>query len=351
MTWQTNLSRIRRFLRDPDGNIWQDSIIRNAFNDSQKDLQKKTNVIVEIAPVRVPPRYHFSYLQDWEWPFLSSETGNYQALRFHQQGEMCFCFRWEAQSIWGLIDATASDKGAHCTHPFEFFMGGSIGDIIPLQFPSGFHNCKFAWWDRDPIDFLTRKELQKDDDSWMTRSGEPIAYWRPDMLEDQFCLYPVPSSIVWDDNDPSEEGQILYGDDDTLNSEYGLIIDESGSLTMPGDNGIATDIVSPDDNALFVFSKVPEDMIDATDEPDYPDYLQKYVEYGALEQLYAADTDGQIQSLRDYWKMRYDIGVKAVTQFMSFRYRDRDYRLTTRGVPRARTRRQPSLPDHYPAVS
>jgi hypothetical protein len=418
MTWSSNLSRIRRFLRDPNGNIWSDALIKNQFNFVQKDLQRKTNFLDDVRPVHIPPRYDYAYLQDWEWPFLNSPTGNYQALRFHQQAEMVFCHRWEPQAVWGLVDATAEDAGTHFTQPWEAFMGVTPGDIVPLQYPPGFHNAKFVAWDKEPIDFITLKQIQQDDTSWATRTGEPFAYWRPSKLEDQFCLYPIPSSVVWEEeititpeadylysfsfestdaymtgtgenftredstdsiqylfdweldigdrNDQATMrgmwlferdsgdgtyayGQVIFISGYTADSETGTIADIS-DLIVGGDAGIVTDVIEADNNVLFVHSKTPADISDMADESDWPDYLQKYAEYGALEACYAADTDGQIQSLRDYWKLRYDMGIKAIERFKSLRRQDRDYRLVTRGAPGFRTRREPRLPDSYPAV-
>lgn len=416
MTWQNNLSRIRRFLRDPDANIWTEALLKNLFNDAQRDIQMKTNYLDDVQSVRVPPMYDFSYLQEWEWPFLSSTTGNYQALRYHQQAEVVFCYRWEPQAVWGLVEATAPDEGVHFTQPFEGFMGEVPGDIVPLQFPTGFHNATFVAWDNEPIEFITLKTIQQDAPSWVGRSGEPFAYWRPDKFENQFCLYPTPSSPEWDDieinipdpeyvytfafedgylagasenwnredatnlrqyifdwelglgtgTDPAamrgmwlfeltDAGVASYGigmvihEASSTGGDFGIVID-TGDLPAVGDFGITTDIIESDDNVLFVFSKNPAAVSDVTDESDFPDYLQKYVEYGAIERAYAANTDGQIQSLRDYWAMRREMGMKAITKFISMRKQDRDYRLTVKGVPGFRTRKGPRLPDSYPAV-
>ena len=143
-------------------------------------------------------------------------------------------------------------------------------------------------------------------------------------------------------------GMVIHTAELTGGGDFGITID-TGDL-MPSDFGITTDIIESDDNVLFVYSKNPTAVADVTDESDFPDYLQKYVEYGAIERAYAANTDGQIQSLRDYWAMRREMGIKAITRFISMRKQDRDYRLTVKGVPGFRTRRAPRLPDAYPAV-
>ena len=414
MSWSNNLLRIRRFLRDPKGNIWADSQIKSLFNDAQRTLQTKTRYLEDVQAVRVPPMFDYSYLHDWEWPFLDSSTGNYQALRVHQQSDSAFCYRWEPQAQWGLVDATAPDEGIHFTHPFEGFMGEVLGDAIPLQFPTGFHEAKLVAWDREPIEYITPKAIQLDDPSWVGRSGEPFAYYRSDKTEDQFYLYPAPSSPVWDEEQEIEPapdylyafdfeydeayltgdgeryarddsansrsylfdwetdlgtgqdngamrgmwlfeldyapgGQVLYRDGDTVNSEVGAIADISG-LLAGSDAGIVTDVVEADDNVLFIFTKIPAEISGMDDESDLPDFLQKYAEYGAIERAYMADTDGQIKSLQEYWSWRNELGTKAVQRFMSLRKADRDYRFTIKGAPSFRTRRDPRLPDAYPAV-
>ncbi len=349
MTWTNSLTRIRRFLRDPQANIWDDTSLLAEFNDEQRDVQQRTNYLEDVQAVRVPPMYDFSYLQDWEWAFLSSTTGNYQALRFHEQAEIAFCYRWEPQAVWGLVSATAPDEGIHFTQPWEAFMGEVPGEIIPLQFPPGFHNAKFVAWDKDPIDYITLKAMQQDDPSWTSRTGIPFAYWRPDKYQDQFCLYPLPSSPVWDDINRVETGMVLYADSDTPTSEYGTIADIE-DLIGGGESGIVTDIIDPADNVLIIFSQTPAAIVENNNESDFPAFLQKYVEYGTIEQAYAADTDGQIKSLRDYWAWRKELGIKAIQRFMSLRTADRDYRLKTKGAPGFRTKRQPRLPDEYPAV-
>ena len=42
MTWGTELAKVRRSLRDPDGNIWSDVWLRHIYNDIQQDFQNKT---------------------------------------------------------------------------------------------------------------------------------------------------------------------------------------------------------------------------------------------------------------------------------------------------------------------
>lgn len=144
-------------------------------------------------------------------------------------------------------------------------------------------------------------------------------------------------------------GMLLFTDTDSTGRQTGTVVDSTQYL-FDREYGIATDVIEADDNALFIFEKNPTDLSGGTDESDFPVYLRKYIEYAVLERAYAADTDGQIASLRDYWAMRKTIGLKAIKLFMGKRKADRNYRMTTKGVTGWRTRRAPRLPDSYPSV-
>lgn len=412
MTWAKNLKRIRRMLRDPAGNIWSDATLLALWNDVQREFQVKTNCLGDVRSVRVPPAYDCAYLHDCEWGYLPSGTGNYRALRYHEPSDSVYCHRWEPQAAWGLVSATATDDGTHFSQPWEAWHCSPPGDVVPLPLPLGFHNALLVAWDREPIDYLTRKGITTDDPSWATRTGTPQGYWRPDQLEDQFCLYPLPSTVVWSDIqgappaepvyiyafDWEEDEEYLAGtganwsrEDETNTRQYlhdwegdigtgrdraataGMWGYELGTgTTAPGDGilrytedeasgdyGVLVDngndilhaeAISPDDNVLFVYAKTATALASPGDESDFPSFLQKYLEAGVLERAYGADTDGRIPSLRDYWAERKELGLKAVRRFLSNRRADRDYRLTTKGAPGFRTRRQPRLPDAYPAV-
>lgn len=144
-------------------------------------------------------------------------------------------------------------------------------------------------------------------------------------------------------------GMLLFTDDDTTDRQTGTVIDSTDYL-FNKDTGISLDTITAADNCLFIFEKNPTDLSGGTDESDFPPYLRKYIEYAVLERAYAVDNDGQIASLRDYWAMRKTIGLKAIKLFMGLRKADRNYRMTTKGTPGFRTRREPRLPDAYPAV-
>jgi hypothetical protein len=97
MSWADELAKIRILMRDPDGAIWSERLLRGLFNDVQQDFQSQTNVLEDAATQRVPPLYQCSYQYDWEWAFLPGEASKfYQCLSQHNG--KTFCHLWETQS-------------------------------------------------------------------------------------------------------------------------------------------------------------------------------------------------------------------------------------------------------------
>ena len=345
MSWSDELTKIRRLLRDPDSNIWGVEFLRHLYNDTQKDFQHKTSVLENIATQRVPGLYHFSYMHDWEYAELPSKYSVfYQCLSQHD--ESVFCHRWEPQETTG-IDADVSDYGAHFTQPWEAFMLAP-GEVVRMQFPGNLRSLKYIAYDEQPITATTQKKVQSNDASYITNTGTPIAYYEVQDVEDSFVLYPRPSTSFVNEID-GNEGPAWYVDGDSEDITTGTIAVRVGS-TGTDLEGISFDITDTTDNVFLIYDVEPEDVVNADDEGDYPEYLRKYIRYGVLARAYGANTDGRIGSLSDYWALRYRYGERVTKRYRRNRKQDRDYRLTTKARNLTR-RRLPRLPDTYPEVN
>jgi hypothetical protein len=349
--WQNNLKRLRRFLRDPNAKIWSDAFLLQLWNDAQDEMNKKTGYLVKVEASPVPPDYDIAYLYDWEWAFLPAGHGYcHQALQYYEQGDHVITDPCEGQVLAG-VDETQG-LGPHFTLPWEGFMT-PCADPVSLNFPYGFSVALLVTWNRWPMEYLAKKELTSEDPSWKIRGGRPFQYWRFDALEDVFFLYPRPSAVNWPDLDvpPDQDRQVgmVTGIPDlTLDSDYGTIADIPGYFSNQ-DRGIVTEVIPYANNVIFIFEAEPTKIENLTDESDWPDFLQKYVEYCALHHAFNANTDGKNDALRDFWGKRMEWGIQVIKTFMDKRYEDRNYRLVTkRGIPGMRNRRQPRLPDTYP---
>jgi hypothetical protein len=277
-------------------------------------------------------------------------------------------------------------------------MGETTGPIA-IKFPENFHTAKYLAWDKWPLEYRPKKEISQDI-SFMTREGRPKFYYREGDQDNAFIPYPKPSTVTWDDEtfitDPSTvfsqswesayvSGEQFSKDDDTNSRTYvyewelllgsltetifhgmwlfevgtevgtsvaylsgddvnqlGTIVRRDGSL-LSQDLGLTVDILDATDDFFLIYNAEPTDLSDDSDESDYPIFLRKYIEYGVLRDAYGALTDGKIQSLRDYWSQRFDMGIEAIKRYQALRRQDRDYRLMTQDIPYRRTIRHPDF--------
>tara|TARA_R100001530_G_scaffold20511_2_gene17086 strand:+ start:3136 stop:4173 length:1038 start_codon:yes stop_codon:yes gene_type:complete len=345
MTWATERTKIRRFLRDPDGSIWTNEALLHIYNDVQKDLQQRTSMLEEIHIQRVPGLYHVSYLYDWEWRNLPSQYSRfYQCLEQHDNG--VFCHRWEPQQVTG-ISTDVTDYGVHFTHPWEAFMGQTPAKEVPIQYPANFGSMKFVAYDKKPLIFEDRKRIQSANPSHITEEGEPIAYYQHEEVNNSFVLYPRPSTAFVDEIDG--EGIAFYAEDDSEDATTGQVATRTGG-TPTDTSGVSIDLVDTTNNVFMAYTVNPTDVTLLSDTGDFPLFAQKYIRFGVLSRAYGANTDGRIRSLSEYWQIRYEAGVKMITRFRSARRQDRDYRMTTKGLRYQRGRRHPRLPSEYPAA-
>jgi hypothetical protein len=118
--WSDELKKIRRLIRDPDGNIWTDAFLRHLWNDVQQDFQNRTSVLEDVAAQRVPDLYHLTYMHDWEWRHLpTSVTEFYQC--FGRHGDGTFTHLWEPQQT------ASSSYNSHTT------TAGGFGRVLAAR--------------------------------------------------------------------------------------------------------------------------------------------------------------------------------------------------------------------------
>ncbi len=216
-------------------------------------------------------------------------------------------------------------------------------DYVPCPLHEDFHNMKFAAYDEQPLFPIDRKKLAETDRWYKTTSGLPEAYWRPDVVSNQFVMYKRPSNATSDDDN------VLGSPLDSFDDDGGIVTWSEADLDET-DAGLIYDKISTDNQVFMIFEQMPtdigEDQRDWDDQLNIPAFFAKYVRYAALERCYGADTDGFIPSLRDYWQLRKEIGLKAIKKFKALRKTDRDYQFA--GTSRRNIRPSLKLPPEYP---
>lgn len=405
MNFGEQLVRIRRMLRDPQGKIWSRSLIIDTYNDVQKEVQVKTKFLEDIEVLQIPPPYDIAYTHDWEWRYIPSEYNRkYRCLRYSEQGGFAFCHRFESEIYFGN-ESEVADEGEHFTHPWEAYYCSPLGEPIRMKFPSDFHSTVYIAYDREPIDYLEKKAIQRSDQSYVRTEGTPIGYYRESDLDNEFVLYPKPQSNFPDETEVThvythswetgyiegdseqigyvdnsdrtylyvwesgiahlEDGQYramfqfelnavsgsvaLYTDGDSESDLFGILTQRSGDL-LSEETGFSADILDDQNNVVLVYKAIGQDIESDSDESNFPKFLRKYIEYGVLEQCYGANTDGKIASLAEYWRLRHMSGIEMIKRFMGIRRQDRLYQLRTSDRSPPRNQRHPRLPSNYPPI-
>jgi len=346
MDWYTQIIRIRRKLRDPDANIWTDAQLLRLYNEAQQELQEHLDLLVEIQANRIPSKFQMSYMHDCEWPYNQNVQGYvYQALRQYEQADYVCCYRWEMLHIAGSSQSTV-DSGYVYTHPWEAFMYTGYKPA-PVWCGNNAEEIEYMFYDKDPVDATTLKDIQLYDPSWETRSGENFAYRREDKQGDMIFLYPQPTIGTWPEDE--SEGMVLFDSGFTSVVEVGLLADATAAVDTQ-DTGLAVDFVGDlDESLLTIFRKRPRDLSGNSDEEsEFPIFVRKYIEFGVCERAYMMNTDGKIESLSKYWARRKELARVALIMWSSKRRVDRNYTFVTKQSPSMRIRRRPRLPDAYP---
>jgi hypothetical protein len=328
------LTIMRRYLRDPDGNIWPYDDLLTYWNDAQREIALKAGMNERAESFPYPPEWTWSIAFPWEYAY--SDGDRYQCLLNWDGEDATVCYPWEA-SYWTDTVAPADD-GYRFVHPWEGFLAGPA-DYIPFPLHFDLHNIKYLAYDEGGLEPMDRKDISLNDSHYRTASGDPAGYWMPDSESRQAVLYPRPTSFDWDDGGLLQEPTETFDDAGGINTW-------STDTTDEADAGVIVDAIPTENTVFILYQAVPRDVESMQDEIDIPPYLVKYVRYACLERAYGADTDGFIPSLRDYWKTRKEIGIRAIKKLEVLKRSDRDYRLGGGGRPAGS--RHPRLPGEYP---
>ena len=336
-TFAEEKTKIRRFLRDPDSNIWSDMDILTYWNDSQMEISNKIGFIEKANSYKFPPEWSTSYQNDWEYQYATGDR--YRCLIEWQAGEATVCYPWEPGYF--LDSSDTFDNGYRFTQPWEGVQSGSPADIIPIPLHERFNNMKFLAYDEQELSPVDRRLLSNRNGFYRTTTGTAQNYWRPDTESETIVLYPRPSNVTFDDGSIDDTADDAGG----VNTWTEAALDES-------DRGIITETLDTEDKLFSVFEYIPADVPEdpgdwSTEQIDFPAFMVKYIRHATLERCFGADTDGFIPSLRDYWQQRKEVGIKAVRRYKNMRRQDRAYRLGGSGGT-YRTK-HPRLPASYPA--
>lgn len=332
-TFLDSLTRIRRFLRDTEGAIWTDEMVRSAFNSGALEVSQKALPLATVGVWAWPPRVDSCHVHPWEQTYCDGDI--MQMLAVWQAEGASVCHVWEP--VHWQDSTSVADEGECITVPIDC---GYCTPNRPLPIPlhRNLHRPLFSAFDKDAISQASFRDIVQRDRSYKTRTGEVESFYRRDEWHHEIVLYPQPASITWQEPDESTGFSDTYG------------LDTGGDLDF-SDHGVVVDSLDADGALLMVYESYPQE-IDAdtgswSDPLDLPAFMVKYVEYAALERLYSMDTDGFIPSLRDFWKMRKEVGINALKTYRRRRLTSATF---TMGNPRREQKPYPKLPSGYPSI-
>ena len=329
------LTIMRRFLRDPDGNIWSDDDLITYWNDAQREMSIKAGFNERAQTFYYPPQWTWAILFPWEYGY--SDGDRFETLLTWPAEDATVCYPWEP--AYFLDTAGTADDGYRFTHPWEGFLCSGPADYIPFPLHADLQNIRYLAYDEEGLEPQDRKNIAGNDSNYRTSSGAPAFYWRPDQAGNQAVLYPRPTSITWDDGGLLHEPTNTYDDAGGINTWSEDMLDYQ-------DGGIILEAIGTENTVFMIYDAVLVDVMTKYDNIDLGPYLTKYVRYGCLERALGADTDGFVPSLRDYWKQRKELGFNAINRLKGSRCNDRDYRLGGNGS--GGRSRHPRLPGEYP---
>jgi hypothetical protein len=199
MDWSDQRTRIRRFLRDPDSQIWSDRLLLRSYNEAQDEIQNASGKLETVKVVKVPSGFESGYMYDFEWPYTDHADGEvYMAGYYHDSTQKLHTSMWESQHLDGLTPTTTVTCHNY-TQPWEALTGliTNPAEPPPFHMPANFLKMIYAAYDRDPLTPITQRELLERDMSWKTRKGKSRFYYRDSKESQKFYMYPYPSSITW----------------------------------------------------------------------------------------------------------------------------------------------------------
>lgn len=300
-----SLPRLRRFLRDPDGAIWDNAAIVRFWNRAQIDLAEKAKIHLAAEAFRYPSVYNFAYSYGWERGFLEGDLTQFGTVMRQQAGTVT-TYSWEVGSA---LNVAVPHSGNAYSQPWESVYGAPA-DVLPVKVHSRIIKPIVVAYDEVVLEATEIQRLSRQDPYWRTRKGTPACWYWWDQTRTSIGLYPNPTASISE----TEIGDIL--------SDTGGIVlfTDTGSETNP--SGLVTEEVALTDNLFVAYVPFPAQISSVSDETDWPEYCRHYLECHVLYQAFGADTDGFIPSLRDYWKSRYDMGVEILKGLKYKRLKD-----------------------------
>ena len=188
-------TRLRRFLKDPNADIWSQQLLIDLFNQAQEEFNDSTRILEKICSIRIPSQYDFSMVYEWEEEFTDGKASGlmcqFVAAQYMSTQE------WEIDAWVGQLPVIAG--GYRATQPWERY---SVSVVVHgksvFKFPEDYKTCSMLIWNRYRLKPITEESAMRSSRNYETRAGWPRYYYTIGRDQDrEFVIYPLPSEIVW----------------------------------------------------------------------------------------------------------------------------------------------------------
>ena len=80
-TFSDTETRLRRYLRDPNGDVWSQAVLMQMFNEAQHTFNRDTSVLEKVVGIHVPANTDYTRCYLWEEDYVSGHPETRPILR------------------------------------------------------------------------------------------------------------------------------------------------------------------------------------------------------------------------------------------------------------------------------
>lgn len=338
-----SITRIRRTLRDRDGDVFTDTTIIRLWNKTLMKFCRETGILERQTHLPVPPMSHSTYTHRWEEEYTSRPS----SLLYSFLSPFTYTQPWEPCSVVGTSPEPTG--GYTITQGWESHYVDTFSRVRHY-FPDDYLSPIFIAYDEKPIEWVFRREVAEGNTSFTTKAGDYPSIYIEDNESLVFYLYPKVTANYGCQDLVGDYGVLIYDDSSTitLDSDYGVIIFTEDD-DISGNYGVTVRYQTPEDAIYLVYQVKPLEIADDGQTIEVPKWSVKYIEAGVLSLLFKMESDLQSLPLSEHFEGRYEAGVKITEHFKSKQRTMRGYKFRGPQYKQGQRRKLADLPSHYPS--
>lgn len=168
-----DLDKVQTDLHD-NGTLWPRTELLQWYSDGYHDLLARSLATSRLTQLPVPPRYAYTFTQEWEDAFTNQAPSRMMAWPSLTGVYRCTGY-WEAEQLEGV---TPADSRTGLTQDWERTHDADVDQHFTYALPHDTELIRSVRWDHKTLAPSTVREFDETDSAWMRRVGEPL-WWTP----------------------------------------------------------------------------------------------------------------------------------------------------------------------------